>query len=244
MASITFRKYYVVGILLFIDALLVFWLNFELTKKRDIDVEGLKKIAELEYKNNEVRRRLSKSIVWNNIFKKDPLYVKDSILTLDNSEAIVTLQKGGKVELSPNSLIVLEQVEEGIAINFVRGNIFTQATSTELRVKVEGQLLDLKNAKASISKDDISILEGKATIGEKEIIKGESAKILDGKLAEIEKNIFQIIKPQINEKIITRTDSKEVFFEWGSVEEGRAYDIEISKDYGFETSVFSAAPVM
>ena len=226
-------------ILCIIDAGLIFWFYKELTRVTLLDTKGLEQVANVGFRNNEVRRRLFTSIVWNSVKKKDPLFVNDSVLTLDNAEAIIKFNSGAEIELSPNSLIMLEVIKDTFSVNFIKGNIFTKTTGKKLKLRIKDQVVDLEDAKASISNKDISIIEGKAKIGDRELEKGDIGKLIDGKLAEVEKNIFQIVKPLPNQKILSRLKTKKQEFKWKKIKEIKTYDIEIAKDYSFSDIVFT-----
>lgn len=84
----------------------------------------------LQTKQN-VRRRSSSAIFWENTRKSDELYNYDSILTLENSSSEIKLAGNIKLQLHENTLIVLEpknEFEQGaFKIRFDRGDLRSKA---------------------------------------------------------------------------------------------------------------------
>ena len=233
------KKRAIISFFLIINVFLLIWLVLDMTSKRTIDTGKFKQIAYLEFKTNDVKRKLSDSLIWDAIDKNDTIYFKDSVLTLDNSEAIVRFSSGEEIEVNPNSLVVLEKVQDSVFINFVKGDIFTKSSAKGLKIKFNDKEIDIKNARASISSKAISVLSGSIDIGDKKIKAGELAEITKEGIGKIEKNIFVIYKPQVNEKILLNKLNGAVEFNWKtSDDEGRKYQIQISKTSDFKNLVF------
>lgn len=234
------NKTFLIVILLFaINVYLVFAFYKALTHKRTVNIEGLTQIAELKQKTKDVKRKLNTSIVWDALEGSEALFLKDSILTLDNSEATIKLKSGDEIQLNPNSLIVLDMLKDSFSINFVKGNILTNTTSDNLKIKVNNQDIQLKKSLVSISGNNIAVVSGNVKIGEKEIQKGEIGKITKEGLTEVEKNIFQIEAPLPNQKFLTNTKTKDILFKWVSGGHKNAYALELSKDQDFEKILFA-----
>ena len=69
-------------------------------------------IGKIEKVNQYVRDKAQNSLVWKGSLPSDQLSAFDSILTLNNSSAEISLDKGVKIHLSKNSLLQLSSIKE------------------------------------------------------------------------------------------------------------------------------------
>lgn len=108
--------------LLLLDDLKVIDLNLT-TKKQNSGVS----IGRIKHFQNDVKRRASDDILWSHSRPDEELYIYDSILTLSDSQAVLELFGNSKIELSENTLIVIEPSPNGkdnqIRLRFKRGSI-------------------------------------------------------------------------------------------------------------------------
>ena len=60
-------------------------------------------IGTIRYKYNKVKRKFSDRFIWGNVGSFTPVYLNDSVLTGDRSDAIIKFNSGLEIELDPNS---------------------------------------------------------------------------------------------------------------------------------------------
>lgn len=92
-----------------------------------------KQIATLGNRKKTVRFQESGELVWTKVADKQPLYVRQSLLTLDDSSAEVVFQEGSTIHVGENSLIQLSELEhqkadafnqnDSVVIGLLRGTI-------------------------------------------------------------------------------------------------------------------------
>src|SRR5690606_23638403 len=85
-------------------------------------------IGEVYEIHNQVRRRGLSSLVWEESRKKTPVYHRDTLLTLEGSGARIKLHNDVELQLSQNTLVVLEAMNEKtqnaeIRLKFQKGNL-------------------------------------------------------------------------------------------------------------------------
>jgi len=233
------RKILFITVLGGINFSMIYWLYEDMTTKRVVETEGFETVGNLNFKNNEVKRKFSNSIVWDSVDINESLYQNDSVLTLDNSEAIVKLDSGAEIELDPNSMIILERIKDAIKVNFIRGNIFTKSGKKALKITFKDRSVDLKNARASISGSNVAVHSGEVKIGKTEVKKDEIANIDKKGITTVERNLFQVIRPLRNEKILINNRSQSVEFKWTSFQQNNLFNFEIARERDFKRSIFS-----
>lgn len=121
----------IISLLVFFTALGL--LLFETVLDED---SGREIVGTVVYRNRVAQRRYSNSVVWQDVEQAEEVRNLDSIRTDDRAEAIITLNRGTKIELDPLSMIVLDIKEEESNIILKRGSVFVSPTSTDT-VKVK-----------------------------------------------------------------------------------------------------------
>lgn len=86
---------------------------------------------------NDVRRRVESGFSWGNISKTDVVYEGDSIFTGEDSAASVELEKGSKLNVEPNSLVVIRTRGSAVQFDLQYGSLFGKVA--------EGQTLVIMN---------------------------------------------------------------------------------------------------
>jgi hypothetical protein len=105
--------------------------------------EGLGEVyATVEKKLAKVKRKHAKSFSWNTIQSDEKLYKKDSVQTGDNSAATIKLKDGTVLELSENSLVVIDDIQN-LTLNPIRGSLVLKTQSGDAQIKVgkDGKVL-------------------------------------------------------------------------------------------------------
>lgn len=180
-----------------LSALLFFFLGWLLYNLGLIPVLGTASstgppIGEVYEVQNQVRRRGLSSLVWEESRKKTPVYHRDTLLTLEKSGARVKLQNDVELQLSQNTLVVLEAPQSRtkdapIRLKFQRGNLRSRSNQDLVVENQEFTLHALSGSKVeiqSLGEDhfEISVEEGDATVHSNE----EVRKIRSGELLQLE----------------------------------------------------------
>jgi hypothetical protein len=98
-------------------------------------------IAEIVSLNKNVRFRLPESLTYYKAYADQPLHAKDTVSTDPDSSAIITFKSGLKVELEPNSLIIIEDYGSGpgaLELTFLRGGVKILSEGNGPKVKLKG----------------------------------------------------------------------------------------------------------
>lgn len=92
----------------------------------------------VERKERQVRRRSSSSPLWEETEKLSPLWSHDSVLTLKESSARLSLNGGTQIELSENTLVVIDPTSDSedspLRLRFFKGELkaLIKANSQEI----------------------------------------------------------------------------------------------------------------
>lgn len=193
-------------------ALTVTWYEMGKSKKEKLTRPP---IARLHDSTNDVQRKPTKRVIWESVTRNEDLYPGEAIRTTADAEAKIHLVKSGAViHLEPNSLVVLEENENGIGLDFLQGNLFLSGAGNkngeELTLKTGTSELKLNGADMSVSKDpsgqvNLRVFNGQAALkqGEKEIAieKNGSAQI-DAKGVKLGKELVQVLWPKAGEPVL------------------------------------------
>ncbi len=193
-------------------------------------------IALLQDLTNEVQRKPLTRIIWETISKDEDLYPGEAIRTSTQSEAKIQFLKTGTViELEPESLVVLEETDRGLSLDFVKGNLFVknngnQTSTQEITLKSGNSEINLQKAELSLSKDsgdqlDIQVFGGKAQVkqnGKTLTLDSSQTGSINSKDMEVNKSQIQITSPLAGDTLYINAKNKEnVLFKWNP----------LSKDY-------------
>lgn len=148
---------------------------YKRTKSRRSNHTGAERIAQLQDLKNEVQRKPMSRVIWETISKDEDLYAGEAIRTASNADArILFIKTGTLIELEPDSLVVLEETDKGLSLDFLKGNLFVKSAGSlvgkeNLTLKSGGNEINLQNADISLSKGnndqvDIQVFGGKAQI--------------------------------------------------------------------------------
>lgn len=200
-------------------------------------------IARLNESTNDVQRKPLKRVIWESVSKNEDLFPGEAIRTTDNADAKIQLVKSGTViHLEPNSLVVLEENENGMSLDFLQGNMFVSSTglggAEGLTLKTGSGEVKLNSADMSLSrgqdgKVDLAVFKGQAELqqGNKKMAldKDKSASFSEQGMS-LDKDRMQILWPIAGETVLLnliRGEKLEVAFkplpkgyvvsaEWGS----------------------------
>lgn len=146
-----------------------------------------------------VRRRTQDSIVWEESTEKDILYNFDSVLTLPQSSATVTLKNDTKIMMSENTLILIENQEEQsnskVRLRFAKGDLRAKGEAgTEIATEIAteewtvdalgGSEINLRQVEGG--KVEVEVIKGEAKLRNEK--KSEEKSISQGKILALEKD--------------------------------------------------------
>ncbi|MBX9768125.1 MAG: hypothetical protein K2X47_12705 [Bdellovibrionales bacterium] len=98
-------------------------------------------VGVVERKERQVRRRSSSSPLWEETEKLSPLWNYDSVLTLKESSARLSLKGGTQIDLSENTLVVIDPTTESedapLRLRFFKGELkaLVKARNQEIQTK-------------------------------------------------------------------------------------------------------------
>lgn len=172
-------------------------------------------IARLNESSNDVQRKPLKRVIWESVSKNDDLFPGEAIRTTDNAEARIELVKSGTViHLEPNSLVVLEENENGMSLDFLQGNMSVSSTGTgegdSLTLKTGSGEVKVKSAEMSLSKRqdgkiDMAVFKGQAELqqdGKKIALDKEQSASFSEQGMTVDKDRVQILWPLAGETIL------------------------------------------
>lgn len=202
---------------------------YKRTKSRRVNHTGQERIAQLQDLKNEVQRKPMSRVIWETISKDEDLYAGEAIRTASNADAkILFIKTGTLIELEPDSLVVLEETDKGLSLDFLKGNMFVKSTGSQtgkesLTLKSGGSEINLQNADISLSKGnndqvDIQVFGGKAQIkqGNKTLSldESQSGSLNKGGL-DVGKNQIQITSPLAGDHLYIDPKKREkISFYW------------------------------
>lgn len=137
--------------------------------------------------SENIKRKAENSLYWNPIASGDKVFAQDSIRSGGNSYVTIQLYNSAEIELSENSLITVDVVDQNMSVNFKAGDIQAKSGNAKLSIYVNNSTLQAQNAEIKLKtgsdkKAEIIVQKGSATL------KGQ-----DNKVTEISKeNMLKI----------------------------------------------------
>lgn len=201
-------------------------------------------IARLSELTDEVQRKQLARVIWEEISLNEELFPGEAIRTSSSSQAkILFLETGTEIELEPDSLIVLEKNQDGIALDFLKGNLFVSKSkegsgpsTASVKLKTGGNQISLNNAELSLSKTetgkvDLEVFSGTAKLekdGKSTVLDQSKAGTLGDKGLEVDKNRLQVLSPLPGEPVYIDPAKREaVSYRWKAV--AKNYDVFVER---------------
>lgn len=155
-------------------------------------------IGKISYATGDVRHKNNKDFQWKNAKQERKIFWGDGVFTGGNSKAHVDLLSGGRLELDPNSLVILTPTQKDLTLDLRFGNFKGELKDQDLKVKVGGEVLTVSGSKGAggsvveFGRDAnqnlvINVVKGSVDVtgsasGPRQIASGKNAKIsADGK---------------------------------------------------------------
>lgn len=221
---------------------------------RRIQVEGEKVIGSITFKQRTVQRKYASHVVWEDLEQNFPLRNKDSIRTATEADAEITLNDGTKINLSENSMILLNLDEEKTSIDFAYGSVSAKNEGGEgansLSIKSGDSSVSIGKGDVKLSKNENKDLNVTVEKGIAEIFSfgkegqkiGADEKALVGANAEkveIKKVDLKLISPPDNARYFSPDQNYAVAFEFSRDASVKAVNFEISGSSDFKKSIIS-----
>lgn len=206
---------------------------YETGKSAGLDYTDKVPIARLASALNEVQRKPITRVVWYDLSENADLYTGEAIRTSDDAEATIKfLDSGTQIELEPGSLIVLEEKQGQLQLDFLDGNVFVKAGNT---AQANSIVLKSGNRKIDVSKAEVSLAKGDGTDVNLRVFKGNAAVTSqDGKTINLddkskavlgaagvakEQVLLNILYPKLDQNIYIDTDKQQyVEFKWKAID--------------------------
>ncbi len=196
-------------------------------------------VALLNESTNEVQRKPKARVIWESISRNDELFAGEAVRTASDAEAKIYLKStGATIFLEPDSLIVLEENDKGLSLDFLQGNMMVAGGEGDLTVKTGASEIKLKSAEMSLSKDqsgkvDLEMYKGQAELsqGEKKIaLDNSKAATLSEKGVSVAKDVLKVLSPKPGDAILLnliRGDQLEIA--WQSLPEGYTVSADVGR---------------
>ena len=192
----------------------------------------------MRYKYNRVKRKFSGRFIWGNVGSLTPVYLNDSILTGDHSDAMIQLKSGLNIELDPNSLVTLSVIENHIGLKLEKGVIRAKSGAKNEPTFIEtlsGLRANLQNSHVTLSENDgasgIFVQKGSVQVnGKKTVTSGKIFKRDKSGQWSLQEIHIVRLEPNNGSLIITKNNQKTIHFKWDTVKKINEYDFYISRD--------------
>jgi predicted nucleic acid-binding Zn-ribbon protein len=198
---------------------------------------GQEPIAKLEQTLNEVQRKPLGKLVWETVTQGEDLFPGEDIRTSSASSAkIFLVQSKTMIELDPDSLIRLEQNPDGLALNFLEGNMLVKGEGTGLTLKTGDNAIDVANADLALSKTsggavDLEVLKGQAKLmkdGKQVTLDENTAGLLTSDGVQADESRIRVTSPLAGEQVLIDSSKREpIVFEWDKLPDG--YDVFVER---------------
>lgn len=213
-----------VAVILVINSL-VFFCLFYYDMNKPTEFGNREIIGDINFKHNTVKRKFEHNVVWNELDLNSIISFRDSILTEDNSNAILRLKDGIEIHLEPESMIILDISDTNKRIEFSNGamNIIKNSNSKDsndnLTVETGNGNIQFKNADVTFSKSgnenlNVGVARGdvKASIGGEDFdLKANESLDFNGNSPSVSKKTIKINNPVQSARLREQEVQKKFF---------------------------------
>lgn len=178
-----------------------------------------KPVGEVEYKYHRVQRKYSDRMLWEEVEPRTPVYAYDWVMTKDKSDARLTLNNGIKVDMDPESMVEIDQTQQGVGLTLRDGTIRADTRDAKQGIITlpDGTRIDLDKAEAQITTDgqtfSLEVKQGAATLhmGERQmrVVTGE---ILNKTQAGVKKSKTEIRLTSPQQEIVLDDPAQPIDF--------------------------------
>lgn len=197
----------------------------------------------------DVRRRHSTAFSWLPLDTGNPVYQGDSIYTADNSEAVITTDRGEQISISPNSLVVINSKTDSIRLDIDYGSVLGQVgKSKKLQIASGGDVTEFEGDDAVVKVDvgsdknlSVNVLEGQVQVSSDEGVRmlgprqqaeiGEAGAVVEAADAQID-----LLSP-VPDRVLRPDEIRDLVLTWRSTYDFKEYAIEIARDPDFQSVI-------
>lgn len=185
---------------------------------RSRSASGPQAIARLKSAVNEVQRKPTQRLIWQSISLSEDLFPGEAVRTAGDAEAAIEFLKSGTViELEPDSVIVIEEANGGVSLDFLQGNlsIHTDDGNAErMTVKSGDQAIVLNGGELNVGKEE----SGKLQL---DVVKGDAKILAAGQQQPLnaEQDLLKVLQPAAKAVLYLRPNSDDkVDFSWQPID--------------------------
>lgn len=210
-------------------------------------------IGVITFKNKTVLRKYNDAVVWDLIESKTEVKNRDTIRTEGLSDAILTLNDGTKINISENSMILLDLSDKNININFAYGSFEAARVSgssgdVKMNITAGDKTVEVTNGDVKLDKTkselNIKVDQGEAKLTsngkEETIVKDQVANVSESGV-KVAKQMFRLVSPDDRKNILSESGVERINFSiagWNSDSVKRASPmIEVSLFPDFSKSL-------
>lgn len=206
---------------------------YYLTATNSFGSRGSKPVARIVTFVNEVQRKPVTKLIWQPISENEILYAGEAIRTgVDAEAAIEFLNSKTRIDLDPDSAIVLEESTTGdLALNFISGNMnikSDEASGSGLTLKSGGKNIALGKSEVNLGKAEgqdlnLQVLKGSAQVD----VNGKTITLDESKSMSGDK-IIEVLQPNSEVPIYIDPNIRElVDFKWTPLNEAYQVTVEV-----------------
>ncbi|TGL99396.1 FecR domain-containing protein [Leptospira jelokensis] len=181
-------------------------------------------IGVITFKNKTVLRKYNDAVVWDLIESRTEVKNRDTIRTEGLSDAILTLNDGTKINISENSMILLDISDKNININFAYGSFEAAreaSSSGEIKMNITAgdKTVEVSNGDIKLDKTktelNIKVDQGEAKLtsnGKEETIGKDQIANVSESGVKVAKQLFRLVSPEDRKNILSDSGSEKVNF--------------------------------
>lgn len=210
---------------------------------------SLVKIGSVRTATNDVRRRHATTFSWAPLDVASEVFQGDSIFTGENSEALITTDRGEQISISPNSLVVINANTDAIRLDIDYGSVLGQVgKDKKLLIGSGGDVTEFKGedalVKVNVSQDKnlvVKVIEGQVEVkseeGQKTLGPKEQAAISDeGDIIDPADIHLDLVEPSID-RLIKPNEKNDFRISWKPNHPLPEYTLEVAEDPEFKSIV-------
>ena len=203
----------------------------------------------IQFKTFRVFRKYPDRVVWNSIESGSDVFLYDTIMTQESSDAKIILKDNAKIYLEANSMVEIDELDEAgiLGLKLKKGTLSVKGNEDHdtFLLTVNGEKVIIGNSEAKFYKNKnglkIEVKNGEIEIRDKnnKSVKLDKSTILsisaDGKWTKQKVNI-DLLKPNDNAIFWTKTGQSEITFHWKNRSASSNLILEYTKDPFFSQS--------
>lgn len=213
--------------------------------------EGKQSIGVVEIATNDVRRRLSSSLLWYGVSEDEVVYERDSIFTGPDSETWIRFSEDVGFKMGPNSLVILSVEDNQLKLDLQLGSLIAEVKQGKtFKLQGDGEEATLRGqsprSEISITKEKTGILrlasaskplEIELSDGVKKVDTNQVLKLDRDLKPQEDKNAVDLLVPSMGH-LIWHDPSKEFSFRWKYKQPVKNPFLQVSKDRNFSTVLY------